>query len=284
MICSLVATLFLSSGLLASGQERTATADDMDRLQSDLKNLEADLASMDSLPDSMAQRVERIREEVIYLKVKMRKHQDEGGESTGLSKDEVRDLRLDIADLRNDLRKYLKHPAMSHEVTLESGTELAVRLEDSLRSDRAQPGDSFTAVAVEPILSGNVVSIEAGSTFFGRVEDVDRASSRTDRTARLVLAVERVETGGETHDISATVVRASERLETGLGSEAKKIGIGAGLGTVLGAVLGGKQGAAIGAAVGGGGSILATKGNEVDLPRGTILTLRLDRDLSLPVR
>ncbi|HXV60480.1 MAG TPA: hypothetical protein VEK15_07295 [Vicinamibacteria bacterium] len=283
MMCSLIATLLLSSGLLASAQERTATADDMDRLQADLKNLEADLASTESLPDPMSERVERIREEVIYLKVKMRKHQDEGGDSTGLAKDEVRDLRLDIADLRNDLRKYVKHPSMNHEVRLDSGTEFAVRLEDSLRSDRAQPGDSFTAVAVEPIVSGNIVSIEAGSTFFGRVEDVDRASSRTDRTARLVLAVERVETSGETHDISATVVRASERLETGLGSEVKKIGIGAGLGTVLGAVIGGKEGAAIGAAVGGGGSILATKGNEVDLPRGTILTLRLDRDLSLPV-
>jgi hypothetical protein len=114
------------------------------------------------------------------------------------------------------------------------------------------------------------------------VELVDQASGRTDRTAKLVLAIDQLERGGDTHTVTATVVRASERLETGVGSEAKKIGIGAGLGTIFGAVLGGKKGAAIGAAVGGGGSILATEGNEVELPRGTILYLRLDRDLTLP--
>jgi hypothetical protein len=136
--------------------------------------------------------------------------------------------------------------------------------------------------AAEPITGGNVVAIEAGSLFWSRVELVDQAGRGTDRTAKLVLAVDRLEQGGTTYSITATVVGASERLKTGIGSEVKKVGIGAGLGTVLGAVIGGKKGAVICAVVGAGGSILATEGNEVELPRGTILYLRLDRDLTLP--
>lgn len=268
---------------VSAAQERFATEDEMAKLQADLTNLEADLASVETLPDALHQRVEAVREEAIYLKVKMRKHEESGGSSTGVLREEVRDLRLDIADLRNDIAPHKSQPANTGQVTLESGTEIAVRLEETLSSRTAEVGDRFTATAAAPVLDDNVVAIEAGSLFSGRVELVDQASGRTDRTAKLLLAVNELERDGRNHSVTATVVRASERLETGVGSEVKKIGIGAGLGTVLGAVIGGKKGAAIGAAVGGGGSILATEGNEVELPRGTILYLRLDRDLTLPL-
>lgn len=279
---SLMAPIVLIAAVSAA-QERFATDDDLAKLQADLTNLEADLTSAEKLPEDLVSRVEAVREEVIYLKVKMRKHQDAGGESTGVVRDEVRDLRLDIADLRNDLAPYQSRSSEAREVTLRAGTEIAVRLEDSLSSRTSQPGDRFTATAVQPILDGNTLALEAGTLFSGRVEMVDQASGRTDRTAKLLLAVNKLERDGATHSLTATVVRASERLETGVGSEAKKIGIGAGVGTVLGAVLGGKKGAVIGAAVGGGGSILATEGNEVELPQGTILYLRLDRELILPL-
>jgi len=268
---------------VSAAQERLATEGEMAKLQADLTNLEAELASVETLPDALVDRVEAVREEAIYLKVKMRKHEESGADATGVLRDEVRDLRLDIADLRNDIAPHRSRPANARQVTLESGTEIAVRLEETLSSRTAEVGDRFTATAAAPVLDDDVVAIEAGSLFSGRVELVDQASGRTDRTAKLLLAVNEVEREGRTHSITATVVRASERLETGVGSEAKKIGIGAGLGTVLGAVLGGKKGAAIGAAVGGGGSILATEGNEVELPRGTILYLRVDRDLTLPL-
>jgi hypothetical protein len=62
------------------------------------------------------------------------------------------------------------------------------------------------------------------------------------------------------------------------GSDAKKIGGGAAGGAVIGAIIGGGKGAAIGAAVGGGAGtavVLSTSGDEVRLPRGTNLTLKL---------
>ena len=72
-------------------------------------------------------------------------------------------------------------------------------------------------------------------------------------------------------------------MESGLGDEKAKMGIGAGVGAVLGAVLGGKKGAVAGIILGGSGAVLATEGKNVELDRGTMLTLRLDRALDLPI-
>jgi hypothetical protein len=259
-----------------------ATESDLAKLQADLQNLEADLGSVapDALSSSQRERVEHIREEAVYLKVKARKHQEAKGEGTGIPRDEVRDLRLDISDLRNEIRPHIARS--SEALAIPAGTEIELCLEDSLSSETANPGDRFTATAAAPIVRGKGVALEAGSPFRGRVESVDRVGGRTDRTAKLLLVVDELEHQGKSYLVAATVISASERLETGLGSEAKKIGIGAGLGTVLGAILGGKKGAVIGATVGGTGAILGTEGNEVELPHGTILRVRLDRDLTLP--
>jgi hypothetical protein len=72
-------------------------------------------------------------------------------------------------------------------------------------------------------------------------------------------------------------------METGLGDEKAKMGMGAGIGAILGAVIGGKKGALAGVILGGSGAILATEGKDVELPRGTILRLMLDREVTLPI-
>ena len=276
-------TLFFLSFLLASATAPTFANDvegDLMKLQADLQNLEADLSSLppDALTSAQRAQVDRIREEAIYLKVKAEKNE---GDTSAISGDEIRDLRLTISDLRNEIRPQIlaSAPAESS-MTLASGTELDLRLEDSLTSETANVGDRFEAVAAAPVLKGDRVVVDAGTRFRGRVELVDEAGKGTDRTARLVLGIDEVEIDGKTYEVAGTIVGASEDLKTGIGSEVKKIGIGAGLGTVLGAVLGGKKGAVIGATVGGAGVILGTEGNEVELPRGTILKLRLDRDLT----
>ena len=251
---SRVLALVLLVATMATAQTPFATQDDVEKLQLDLTHLESTLTSIDTLPAELSSRVETIREEAIYIKVTMRKYERADAESTGVPRDDVRNLRLDIADLQHDLAPYVSsETAEPDHATLAAGTELAIRLEDTLSSRTAQPGDDFTGTLAEPVLDGNTIALAAGTLFLGRVELVDQASGRTDRNAKLVLGVDRLEADGETYSITATVIRASERLETGVGSEVKKIGIGAGIGTVLGAVLGGKKGAAIGAAVGGGG-------------------------------
>ena len=53
------------------------------------------------------------------------------------------------------------------------------------------------------------------------------------------------------------------------------------LGGILGGVLDGKKGALIGVLVGGGGAVVASKGDDVELPAGTVVNLRLERPVAV---
>jgi hypothetical protein len=68
--------------------------------------------------------------------------------------------------------------------------------------------------------------------------------------------------------------------------DATKIGIPAAGGAVIGAIAGGKKGAAIGGAIGGGAgtaAVLATRGDEVELPVGGRISVRLTAPLIVRV-
>jgi hypothetical protein len=68
--------------------------------------------------------------------------------------------------------------------------------------------------------------------------------------------------------------------------DAAKIAVPGAVGAVVGAAIDGKKGAAIGGAVGAGagtGVVLATAGEEVRLPRGSTLIVRLSAPLTVRV-
>lgn len=261
--------------------ERFATEDDIDTVEAELTRLESELAHAEANADWNA-RIEDLRNELIYLEVKMKKHRAGGGEGTGVTVSEIEELRGSIAELRAELRHAAQKASDGFGV-LPSGAQLSVRLLESLSTATAQQGDRFTAATIAPVVRHGDVLIPEGSILEGVVELVDRPESRTDRKAKLLLAFDKVEIGGRSYELSATVVGASEKMETGLGDEKTKMGVGAGIGAVLGAVIGGKKGALAGLILGGGGAILATEGKDVELPRGTVLDLRLDREATLPV-
>src|SRR5207253_3989974 len=69
--------------------------------------------------------------------------------------------------------------------------------------------------------------------------------------------------------------------------DALEIGGPAAGGALIGALVGGKKGALVGTAVGGGagtGVVLATKGKEVHLPKGSTLGLKLAAPVTVKVR
>src|SRR5262249_5492306 len=69
--------------------------------------------------------------------------------------------------------------------------------------------------------------------------------------------------------------------------DAVKVGLPAVGGAVVGGLLGGKKGALIGGAAGGGAGaavVMSTRGEEVELPRGTTLTLRLAEPVTVRLR
>jgi hypothetical protein len=103
---------------------------------------------------------------------------------------------------------------------------------------------------------------------------------------------------GEVYDLSASLAeldeeRKEEVTEEGQvrGEPSKKrdaitIGAGAGIGAAVGAIAGGGKGAGTGAAIGAGAgtaAVLLTRGKDLELRRGTELTLQLDRPMSVAI-
>src|SRR5947207_1029502 len=69
--------------------------------------------------------------------------------------------------------------------------------------------------------------------------------------------------------------------------DALEIGGGAAGGALIGGLIGGKKGALIGTAAGGGAGtavVLSTRGKEIHLPRGSAMTLKLLKPLTVRVK
>jgi hypothetical protein len=123
------------------------------------------------------------------------------------------------------------------------------------------------------------VVIPVGSRVRGIVQAAEPAE-RPSKSGRLDLSFDTLTIAGHPRmDIRTRVISMKEDLDKG--DTAKKAGLGALLGAVLGKVVGGTEGAVIGLVVGAGGAIAASKGDDVELPEGTVLTLRLERPLTV---
>jgi hypothetical protein len=228
--------------------EGTAAAGDRTPLQRDLQELQDDLA---------------------YLRVKSRR-----GES--ISERERRDLsdRIERFTRRtNDLGA----PAPDGR-TIAVGTELDVRLQTPLNSGTTKVEDRVEATTMVHLYQGNELLVPAGSTLTGYVAAVDPAS-RGDRKGSLSVTFTRITVSGKTYDTRVSVTQALE--SEGLKGEAGRIGAGSAVGAILGGILGGVKGAVTGILVGGGGVLVATEGQNVDLPSGTVLRVRFDSAVPL---
>lgn len=275
----LVGWLAGSSFAVASPDD--ARPSDLRELQADLVNLDEELASIDAEQPSASrfrERAEEIREETIYLKVKMRRHQRAQGAGTGVDYDEVEQLRRSIDDLRDEIAAGQQRD--TRELVLPEGTEMVVRLEDALSSRTARPEDRVTATVAQPVRTGRRTAIPAGVRVRGVVRDVE-AARRPSKSGRLELEFDTLYLGRERLDLRSRVVAIDDQLADRRTTE-RKAGIGAVLGGALGAILGGAKGAIIGVVLGGGGTVVATKGDDVELPAGTLVTIRLTRPLTVP--
>jgi hypothetical protein len=140
--------------------------------------------------------------------------------------------------------------------------------------------DAIRGTLTKPIVVGGATVIPAGAELTGIVVEANE-SGRVKGRASIVLQFERLVVGSDSHDIRTA--RITREAESSQRSDIKKGGIGAGVGAIVGGIVGGGKGAAIGAGVGGTGAVLATKGNEVQLPAGTTLTTTLREALTVSV-
>ncbi len=167
-------------------------------------------------------------------------------------------------------------------VTIPAGTLLTVRLNETIASDKNQPGDTFTATLDQPLIVEGLVLAERGARVEGKVLEVEQAG-RVRGLATLKVHLVRLHTS-DGQEIAISTAPFSKTAEASKGEDAKKIGIGAAVGAAIGAIAGGGRGAAIGAGVGGAagtGTVLATRGKPAVLPSETRLTFRLQEPVTV---
>ena len=304
----LVIWLFATGGTAAA--QPTVSSADIQRLQDQMFQASGEISRLRSTDAALASRLEsdldELREETIYLKVKLRK------EGT-VNRTEYADVRDRLQELRSRARGETASGQGGYTVGRQSGVsggaaggvpgdvpggvsggtaggasgdrsrasrsaipvgqEIDVRLQNTLSSDTAQVEDRFEATTAVDLAIGRDVLIPAGSVMRGVVSSVNRAS-RTDRKGSLTVSFDQVTIDGRAYPMRGTVTQALE--SEGMRGEIGRIGAGSAVGAIIGGIIGGGKGALIGVLIGGGGTIAATEGKDVTLPAGAILRVRMD--------
>ena len=299
----IVTSLLLLASVAATGAQtpnRTAlTAADIQRLQDSVFEASSDLSTLRERDprraESLRSELDDLRDEVIYLKVKMRKE-------SGATRAEYSDLRDRIERFRSDARGEraqaavpppapavapapVAAPRPSTSVNdstrisateIPVGTEFDVRLQTRLNSGTARVEDRFDATTIVPYEQNGRLLVPAGSVLRGTVSSVTPASRGVNRKGELTLVFDRFTIDGRTYSVRGTVMQALQGE-----SDTGRVAAGAGVGAIIGGILGGVRGALTGILIGGGGTVAATEGNEVDLAPGTVLRVRLDAPLDI---
>lgn len=181
--------------------------------------------------------------------------------------------------------------------TVESGTRIRVRMNDTLSSKTARVGDKFQTTVTEDVYANNgTVVIPTGSKITGRVDSVKKAKRGGDPGTIDVSFTEVNLPNGTRRSINGSLTdlntkdAKSDNEGTASGDDRKNdkiifIGGGAAGGAILGAIAGGGKGAIIGSIIGGlaglGGERL-TKGEDAEVKSGTEFGIYLNRSVSLP--
>src|SRR5215210_8692944 len=166
-----------------------------------------------------------------------------------------------------------------------AGTDLKVRINDTLSSKDSRIGDRFTATVVDPSrfdearLSGHISSIQKSGKVKGRTSmnlAFDSIELRDGRRGVLHGYVTRVYGEGSGRSDEEGGVESKSRTN----QTVKRAGIGATVGAIVGGIAGGGKGAAIGLIIGGAGGAgsLAVNGSkELKIESGTEMLVHVTR-------
>jgi hypothetical protein len=280
LVSSLAVAVAVLVGLAlpAAAQSSGSLTDaDIQRLRTAVADARDDIdqfrAKDSSQAATLTRQLDELADEVIYLKVKLRKDKQVPRSEYLDLRDRIDDLRNQAQSNRGSARTSATGSARSQSTEIPVGTELDVRLQDALSSGRNEAEDRFRATTVVDLQVGERVIIPAGSELRGVVSSVDKAG-RLDRKGSMTLAFDQITINGRAYPMRGLVTQVLEG--EGLKGEAGKLGTGAAAGGIIGGILGGVKGAIAGILIGGGGVAAATPGTDIDLAPGTILRVRLD--------
>jgi hypothetical protein len=167
-------------------------------------------------------------------------------------------------------------PRVVTPVLVPVGTNLKVRLNDTLSSKESRAADKFTATVMDPVRFNE-------ATVHGHIRSIVKSGKVTGRTT-MNLAFDSIELPDGKHGVLHGYVtkvygfKGSADNEGGVQSESrgnqtvKRAGIGATAGAIIGGIAGGGKGAAIGlilGGAGGAGSLAINGSKELRLESGT---------------
>jgi hypothetical protein len=161
--------------------------------------------------------------------------------------------------------------AFAFAAAIPSGTQVSVRVGQTISSEKAKSGDTWDGTLASDIVVEGKTVARRGDAVTGKVVTAD-ASGRL--SGRALLELQIVEIKGQ-NVVSDTVRREGDSHK---GRNAKAGGGGAVLGAIIGGIAGGGKGAAIGAGAGAGAGTAgaaATGKKDITIPVETKLTFRI---------
>ena len=282
----LIATLALLLVAPLAAQAPVST-NDLTRLETTAGEIAKLAESLKKSDPTLATEVDKsltdAKDEIAYLRVKLRREGAVTREEYGTLRDRLETLRIKAQGEKVSARPVLEddkpRTGSSTMASVPVGTEFDLKLQTSLNSGTTKVEQRFEGTTILDYVQGRDVIVPAGTIVRGFVSSV-RSAGKIDRKGSLTLSFDEIRIGTRTLRLRASVTQA---LDPKIKDDATRIGVGAVAGAIIGGIIGGGKGAVLGIAIGGGGTIAATEGSDVDLPAGTILRIRLDQALDVPI-
>jgi hypothetical protein len=191
--------------------------------------------------------------------------------------------RASASPINSDAREVA---ATWREVTIPAGTAFPLVLDTGIGSDISRVEQPVQAHLARAVVVRGATAVPQGSAVSGVVTDAVR-SGKVKGRAHVAVRFTSLALRGVDERYRIRTSAAGRTAPATKKKDAITIGAPAAGGAVIGGILGGKKGAAIGTAVGGGGgtaAVLTTRGKEVHMGRGSVVTVRLTEPVTVKVR
>ncbi|HET9253562.1 MAG TPA: hypothetical protein VFP58_15720 [Candidatus Eisenbacteria bacterium] len=186
-------------------------------------------------------------------------------------------------------------PASARTVSLPAGATFDVAMVTAISTETSNVGDRIEAKLKTALTSpdhGGAVIAEQGASLFGEIAELRRASraKSEDERAMVKLQFTTIRTVDGEKPLSSTVTNSEGRMVAGSTTTRDALIIGGS--TVAGAVIGKVVGkdtkatviGAVGGAILGTGAVMAAKGYELEVPAGSIVTLRAEAPVTVAAK
>lgn len=156
-------------------------------------------------------------------------------------------------------------------VTIPQGTRLMIKLDKPINTAKDKKGSIVTAVLeIDLAVDGKVIAPK-GTQVYGKV--LESRGGKILGGQKLVVQFTDLMINNQLTPILTDPVG----VEAGKGNTVKKVGAGA----LIGSAFGGSKGAGTGALIAGGLSVLASGGNHIQIPAGTIAEIPLQAPVTV---